>query len=48
MTSVRKVKHAPESSIRIWFRYLEEREVGRVRRGEGEFVDGGYDACVGD
>jgi hypothetical protein len=48
MTGICKVKHAPERSVRVWFGYLEEREIGRIRRWKGELVDGRYDAGVGD
>jgi hypothetical protein len=29
--SIRKIKHTPESGIRVWFRYLEKREICRIR-----------------
>lgn len=39
MTCIRKVEHAPVGGIWVWFRYLEERKVGRVGRRERELVD---------
>jgi hypothetical protein len=43
-----KIKHAPECGIRVWLRYLEEREIGGIWRGKRQLVDGGDDARIGD
>lgn len=48
MAGVGKIKEAPEGGVWIWFRNLKEGEVGGVRGGEGELVDWGDDAGVGD
>jgi hypothetical protein len=48
VAGVGKVEHAPEGGVGVRFRDLEERQIGGVRGGEGEFVDGGDDACVRD
>ena len=48
VAGVGEVEHAPERGVRVGFGDLEEREVGGVGGGEGEFVDGREDTGVGD
>lgn len=48
MASIREVEHAPEASLGVWLRDLEEREIGGVWRGEGELVDRSHDTGIGD
>jgi hypothetical protein len=48
MTGICEIKHAPMGCVEIWFRDLEEREIGGVWRGESESVDRGDDSSVGD
>lgn len=38
VASIGEVKHAPEGGIGVWFRDLEEREVGGIWRREGKLV----------
>jgi len=45
---VGKVEHAPERGVRVGFGDLEEGEIGGVWGGQGELVDRGHDARVGD
>jgi hypothetical protein len=46
MASVREIEHAPECGVGVRFGDLEEGEVGRIGRGEGEFVDWRDDAGI--
>ena len=47
MSSIRKVEHAPECGIGVRFRDLEEWQIGRIWRREGQFVDRRQNAGIG-
>lgn len=48
MACIGKVEHAPECSVGVWLGYLKEREIWRIGRWKGKFVDRRNDTRVRD
>lgn len=48
MACIGEVEHAPERSVGVWLGYLKEREIWRIGRWKGKFVDRRNDTRVRD